>query len=75
MINLNNSTDIIFIIWLIGAIVSTYCTFKYARAIELLKFNHYNIFCIFIICGYTLMSWIGAYATYMIFKDEERLDF
>lgn len=71
----------LFIIWLIGAIVSTYTTFKYAAPIKMyeniLKY-HKGInricpilFLSFIICGYTVLSWIGALVTYFIFKDND----
>ena len=70
-----------FIIWLIGAIVSTYITFKYAKPIELFKkINKYcltpkeklvpYIFWSFVILGYTILSWIGALATYIIFNNK-----
>ena len=68
-----------FIIWLIGAIVSTCVTFKYAEPIKMYKkiFKYHNgknrippvIIVSIIICGYTVLSWLGALATYVIFND------
>jgi len=74
------SYTLFFIIWFIGAIVSTYITFKYAKPIEMFKtINKYltlkekifpYMFWSIIICGYTVLSWFGALATYIIFKNE-----
>lgn len=74
--------SVIFIIWLIGAIISTYITFKYAKPIETFKLiNKYHltlkeklfpyIFWSFVICGYTFLSWFGALITYIIFYKNE----
>ena len=72
--------DNLFIIWLIGSIVSTYVTFKYAEPIKTYKtiFKYHKgidrigsmLFLSIIICGYTILSWIGAIATYIIFKED-----
>lgn len=68
-----------FIIWFIGAIVSTYITFRYAGPIDMykriLKFKNRKeriipiIFLLFVVLGYTILSWIGAIATYVIFNN------
>ena len=69
-----------FIIWLIGAIFSTYIIFKYVKPItvfsdvyviykdnlKLLTFIY--IVNTFIIVFYILISWLGAIITYSIFK-------
>ena len=76
------SYTLIFIIWLIGAIISTYITFKYAKPIELFKtINKYCLtpkeklfpytFWLIVICAYTVLSWFGALATYIIFSKNE----
>lgn len=65
--------NFLFIFWLIGALVSTYMTFKYADIVDVILFNYYNknisgiFFVIFAIISYTVLSWIGAIATYLIF--------
>lgn len=76
-----------FIVWLIGAIISTYVVFKYAEPIKMVKhiwkaFKQQNkikdkllvfgtllfvIFCA--VPGYIVLSWFGAFATYVIFND------
>ena len=68
-----------FIIWLIGAIVSTYITYKYAEPIDMYKrIFKYNkgkariaptIGISIVIISYTCLSWIGAIATYVCFTD------
>ena len=71
--------NFLFIFWLIGALVSTYMTFKYADIVDVILFNYYNknisgiFFVIFSIISYTVLSWIGAIATYLIFRiDHEK---
>ena len=34
--------NFLFIFWLIGALVSTYMTFKYADIVDVILFNYYN---------------------------------
>ena len=77
---MNNT--LIFIIWLIGAIISAYIIYKYAKPIELFKTT--NKYCLtpkeklfpyiswsICICAYIILSWIGALATYIIFSKNE----
>ena len=73
-----------FIIWLIGAIVSTYVTCKYAEPIQMYKniLKYKNgihrilpiIFVSITIVGYTVLSWLGAFATYVTFNDFDDYD-
>lgn len=73
---------LIFIIWLIGAIISAYIIYKYAKPIELFKTINKNcltlkeklfpyMFWTMCICAYIILSWIGASVTYIIFNKYE----
>ena len=70
--------DLFLIIYIIGAVISTCITFIYARPFEqlshILKHNFTEgliqlVFLIIVCLGYTMLSWVGALATYVIFKD------
>jgi len=77
-----NNILLIFIIWFIGSIISTYVIFKYAKPIELFKnVNKYcltlneklfpYIFWSIVICIYIILSWLGALVTYLTFRKNE----
>ena len=77
---MNNT--LIFIIWLIGAIISAYIIYKYAEPIELFKTINKNCLTLkeklfpyalwsIIICVYIILSWISALGTYIIFNKNE----
>ena len=64
---------LIFIIWLIGFFVSIYVSYRCADLKEVYS-NMNNIsskiFISLIVLGYAVLSWLGAVATYLIFKDD-----
>ena len=66
--------NFLFIFWLIGAIVSTYMTFRFVNVVDMILFDYYNknidgIFTvILLIISYTVLSWIGVIAVYLIFR-------